>query len=94
MSSPETDSGRSLTRLDCYFVAEPGQPFDKIVCELVAVKLVEVVHPQVLKMTLALQQLVADDKQSMANGYDGPLPPAMGCDSLKVGRKDIWTGVI
>jgi len=48
---------------------------------------VEVIHPQVLKMTFAPQQVVADDQQSMADSYDRPLPPAVGCDSLKVGRK-------
>jgi hypothetical protein len=51
------------------------------------VELVEVIHPQVLKMTFALQQVVADDEQSMADSYDRPLPSPVGSDSLKEGSK-------
>jgi hypothetical protein len=51
------------------------------------VELVEVVHAQVLKMTFALQQVVADHKQSVADGYDRPLAPPVGGDSLKEGGK-------
>jgi hypothetical protein len=48
---------------------------------------VEVVHPQVLKMTFALQQVIADYEQSMADGCDRPLPSPVGSDSLKEGSK-------
>jgi hypothetical protein len=57
-------------------VAESGQPFDEIACQLFVIDLVEVVHPQVLKMTFALQQVVADYEQSMADGYDRSWLPA------------------
>ena len=38
-------------------------------------------------MTFALQQVVADDKQSVADRYDRPLPSPVGSDSLKEGSK-------
>ena len=41
-------------------MAESGQPFDKIASQLVVIELVKVIHPQVLKMTSALKQVIVD----------------------------------
>ena len=66
-------------------MAESGQPFDKIASQLVVIELVEVIHPQVLKMTFALKQVIADHEQGMADGDDSSLLASVGSDTLKVG---------
>ena len=47
-------------------MAESGQPSDKIACQLLVIELVKVIHPQVLKMTIALKHVIADHEQGMA----------------------------
>ena len=46
---------------------------------------VKVIHPQVLEMTFAVKEVVADHEQRMTDGDDGPLLSSVGSDTLKVG---------
>ena len=51
------------------------------------IELVKVINPQVLEMTFALKQVVADHEERMTDGDDGPLLSSVGSDTLKVGGK-------
>ena len=51
------------------------------------IELIEVLDAEILKGALSLEQVVAGDEQSMADGYNGPLATSFRCDSLKEGRE-------
>ena len=47
------------------------------------IELVEVIDPQILKMAFALEQIVTDQKQSVADGYNRSLASSVSGDSLE-----------
>ena len=49
--------------------------------------LIEVTDPQVVKMTSAFEQVIADDEQGMTDGHDRSLAPPVGGDSLEEGSE-------
>ena len=49
------------------------------------IELVKVIYPQVLEMTFALKQVVADHEQRMTDSDDGSLLSSVGSHALKVG---------
>ncbi len=51
------------------------------------IELIEVIDPQVLKMTIALKQVIADHQQGMANSHDRSLAAPMGGDALEEGSE-------
>ena len=51
------------------------------------IELIEIIDPQVLKVTFALEKVIADHQQSVTNGYDGSLAPSMSSNSLEVGSE-------
>jgi hypothetical protein len=53
--------------------------------ELFVIELVKVIYPQVLEMTFALKQVVADHEQRMTDSDEGSLLSSVGSHALKVG---------
>ena len=56
-----------------------------------SIELIEVINPQVLKMTSTLEQVVADHEQRMTDCYDCSLAAPLWADSLEE-RSEVAAG--
>ena len=73
-------------------MSESGKPLDEIASQFVMIQSIEVLYAEILKGALSLQQVIAGNEQSVADGHDSSFAASFGGDSLEECSKVAFFG--